>query len=208
MKLSFTITLLIIITQVSVAQLKVLKLSKADIPKSITYKGHIINAVKYTDKTGDHIVFTTETGETPAKKSATDDGRDAALYAYHYDITGSDQLELSWQTYDFISDCNVDIKANYVPGTFAVTDVDNNGIAEVWLVYRTACRGDVSPSEMKIIMHEADKKYAVRGTSKVKLSEKEYIGGTYTFDAAFKAAPATFRKYAADTWKKNIMDTF
>lgn len=194
MKLSFTIIVLIIITQVSVAQLKVTKLSKTDIPKSITYKGHIIDAVKYTDKTGDHIVITTETGETPAKKSDTDDGRDAALYAYHYDITGTDQPKLNWQAYDFISDCPVDIKANYVPGTFAVTDVDNNGIAEIWLVYRTVCHGDVSPSDMKIIMHESDKKYAVRGTSKVKLSEKEYIGGTYTFDTAFKAAPAAFRK--------------
>jgi hypothetical protein len=208
MKLSFTIILLIIITQVSVAQLKVLKLSKADIPKAITYKGHIIDAVKYTDKTGDHIVITTETGETKTKNSENSDGRNAALYAYHYNITGADQFKLSWQTYDFIADCPFDITANYVPGTFTVTDADNNGIAEVWLVYRTVCRSDVSPSDMKIIMHEGDKKYAVRGTNKVKISGKDYGGGTYTFDAAFKAAPPAFRKYAADTWQKNIMDTF
>ncbi|MFC0516671.1 M949_RS01915 family surface polysaccharide biosynthesis protein [Mucilaginibacter angelicae] len=204
----YVLIALLIITQASFAQIKVIKLNKTEIPKSITYKGHIIDAVKYTDKTGDHIVITTETGETKAKNSGNSDGRDAALYAYHYNITGTDQFKLSWQTYDFLADCPFDITANYVPGTFTVTDVDNNGIAEVWLVYRTVCRSDVSPCDMKIIMHEGDKKYAARGTNKVKLSEKEYIGGTYTFDAAFKAAPVAFRKYAADTWKKNIMDTF
>ncbi|MEO3407198.1 hypothetical protein AAFN85_24990 [Mucilaginibacter sp. CAU 1740] len=207
MKIALPIILLFI-AQTSVAQIKVTQLAKTDVPKSIIYKGHIINAAKYADKTGDHLVITTETGETPTKNSENSDSRDAALYAYHYDMGGNNQFKLSWQLYDFISDCPVDIKANYVQGSFAVTDVDNNGIAEVWLLYRTTCRGDVSPSTMKLIMHEGDKKYAVRGESKVKLSEKETIGGTYTFDAAFKSAPASFRKYAADTWKKYIMDTF
>lgn len=207
MKLLLIIILLTIYTS-AVAQIKVTQLNKNDVPKSIAYKGHIINAVKYTDKTGDHLVITTETGETPTKNSETDEGRDAALYGYHYNISSDNQFKLTWQTYDFISDCNLDMEARYMPGTFAVTDVDNNGTAEVWLVYRTVCHGDVSPSTMKIIMHEGDKKYAVRGQAKVKLSAKETFGGAYTFDEAFKAGPASFRKYAADTWKKNIMQTF
>lgn len=207
MKLFIT-AILAITAQITFAQLKVTKLGKTDIPKSITYKGHIIDAVRYTDKTGEHIVITTETGETKAKNSENSDGRDAALYAYHYNITGTNQFKLSWQTYDFVADCPFDITANYVPGTFTVIDADNNGVAEVWLVYRTVCRSDVSPCDMKIIMHEGDKKYAVRGTNKVKISGKDYGGGTYIFDAAFKAAPAAFRKYAADIWKKNVMDTF
>ncbi|PWK67061.1 hypothetical protein LX99_04919 [Mucilaginibacter oryzae] len=207
MKLVLSVISLFVV-QISTAQIKITQLAKTDIPKSITYKGHIVNAVRYTDKAGEHIVITTETGETATKNSETGDGRDAALYAYHYNVTGNNEFKLSWQTYDFISDCSLDIKANYAPGSFAITDVDNNGIAEVWLVYRTACRGDVSPSTMKLIMHEGDKKYAMRGESKVKLSEKEIYGGTYTFDAAFRTGPAALRKYAADTWNKNIKDTF
>ncbi|WP_121807975.1 M949_RS01915 family surface polysaccharide biosynthesis protein [Mucilaginibacter kameinonensis] len=204
----FTITILLSIAQITFAQIKVTKLSKTDIPESIVYKGHIIDAVKYTDKTGDHIVITTETGITQQKATKDENFRAAALYAYDYIIIGDGKFKLSWQTNDFSSDCTLDVKADYASDGFAVTDVDNNGFAEVWLVYRTACRGDISPSVMKLIMHEGNKKYAMRGESKVKVSEKETIGGTYTFDAAFKTAPPTFRKYAADTWKKNIMDTF
>jgi hypothetical protein len=72
-------------------------------------------------------------------------------------------------------------------------------------MYKTVCHGDVSPSNMKIIMHEGDKKYAVRGTNQVKLSEKEYEGGKYVFDDAFKGGPETFRQYALQLWKKNLM---
>ena len=75
-------------------------------------------------------------------------------------------------------------------------------------MYKTVCHGDVSPSDMKIIMYENDKKYAVRGTNKVQISPKEYTGGQYAFDEAFKKAPEAFRQYAAQLWKKNLLETW
>jgi hypothetical protein len=75
-------------------------------------------------------------------------------------------------------------------------------------MYKTVCHGDVSPSNMKIIMYEGNKKYAVRGTNKVKVSDKEYDGGAYTFDEAFKNGPQPFRSYALQLWKKNLLETW
>lgn len=194
--------------QVCFAQVKVIKLDKKDIPATIKYNGHLINAVKYTDNEGQHLVITTETGITPTKNSDSGDGRDAALYAYSYTIGSNNQFKLSWQTYDFIKDCPVDLEAQYVPNSFAVTDLNKDGKAETWLMYTTVCHGDVSPSDMKIIMHEGIKKYAVRGTKKVKVSDKDFEGGKYTFDEAFKTGPEAFRQYAADLWKKNLMQVW
>jgi len=131
--------LLSIVSNTCVAQIKVTKLDKKDIPVTIKYTGHIINAVKYTDSDGQHLVITTETGITEAKKSES---------------------------------------------------------------------GDVSPPDMKIIMHEGLKKYAVRGTKKVKVSDEDFEGGKYTFDEAFKTGPEAFRQYAADMWKKNLMQVW
>ena len=68
MKIPFAIVALIL-TQISHAQIKATKLNKTDIPKTISYKGHIIDAVRYTDKTGEHIIITTETSETKTKNS-------------------------------------------------------------------------------------------------------------------------------------------
>ena len=117
-------------------------------------------------------------------------------------------MKLTWRVQDFVKDCELDLKANFIKNSFAVTDLDKNGKAEVWIMYETICTGDISPSTMKIIMYEDEKKYAIRGKRKAKISATEYIGGEYTFDEAFKKAPKVFRQYAINLWKTNIMQTW
>jgi hypothetical protein len=206
-KLLFLCSMLITYQCVN-AQVKITLLAKTAIPKTIKYTGHIINAVTYTDNQGEHLVITSETDITPSKGPDSDNFRNEELHAYHYKKTAG-ELKLTWQTYDFIKDCDVDLAAHYLPNTFAVTDLDNNGIAEVWLMYKTVCHGDVSPSDLKIIMHEGDKKYAARGTTKVVLEgQKETYGGKYTFDNAFLKGPKALRDYAAALWKKKMIETW
>jgi hypothetical protein len=149
--------------------------------------------------------ITTETDRVASKNEP--DGSDVFLYAYHYSIK-SDSTTLKWKLTDFVKDCAFDWIAGFIKNSFAVTDLDKNGEAEVWLMYRIVCRSDVSPADMKIIMYENGKKYAVRGTTKVQFAEKEYTGGEYSFDEAFKKAPEAFRQYAEKLWKKNMLETW
>lgn len=189
---------LLFISGICQSQLHLKKLDKQSIP--FRYKGQIVTAVTWTDKFGEHYVVTAETG----KYTNAQGNRNALLYAYHYL-----KNKQTWRVQDGVTDCPVDLKAKFIKDAFAVTDLDNNGIAEIWLMYNVTCRGDVGPSEMKIIMYEGDKKHAMRGETKVSLSEKEVYGnGKYAFDDAFKKAPAVFRAYAQKLWAKNIMETF
>jgi len=199
------VALLFFLTQCTPASISVIDLKQKDIPAAIKYKGDVENVAKFTDKEGDHFVITT-TDEGVKKVDGEDDYRTASLYAYCYNINGG-QYNPAWHLYDFADDCQEDIEAVYKPNSFAITDLDHNGVAEVWLMYITACKGDVSPSDMKIIMHEGNKKYAVRGTTRVRVNATDYIGGEYSFDAAFKVAPDSFRKYAENLWKKNVNET-
>ena len=194
--------LLLFLAQRVTAQIKVTNVDKSAIPKSIQYKGHIVNAVKYTDVEGTHLVIATETGLV-AVKDADDEMTKADLYAYSYKVDGN-TFTLSWQMHDFFGECPLDEVVNYIPGTFAVTDLNNDGKAEVWLVYLVACRGDVSPCSLKIIMHEGNKKYAMRGTNRVNDLPNKYVGGGYAFDDAFKTGLKLFRDYAQQLWKKNM----
>lgn len=98
--------------QICNAQIKTVMLNKTLLPKSIEYKGEIVNAVRWADKLGDHIVVTTETGETKSMGTENEDNRDAALYAYHYLLKG-DAVLLTWKVYDFIKECPLDLKENY-----------------------------------------------------------------------------------------------
>ena len=64
------------------------------LPRGIQYEGKIKTAVRWTDKLGDNIVITTETGEKTSKKEEPSDGfKEAAIYAYHY-IAGKDSAFL------------------------------------------------------------------------------------------------------------------
>ncbi len=182
------------------AQLKTSPLARTAVPANLRHAGTVTQALRYTDRTGTYCVLTTEAGPVPAANP--DDGRRADVYAYQYQVPAAGAPTLGWQVHDFVPDCQLDLAARFLPGSLRVTDLDQNGTAEVWLVYRTTCRGDVSPSTQKIIMREGAKKYAVRGNSRIQVGAKEFDGGDYTLDASFRSAPAVFRQQAEKLWQQ------
>ncbi len=189
--------------------IQILKVSRIEnenqLPKEITYNGKMKESIRFIDKLGEHLVITTETGIFVNEKfKHENEGCDAELFAYHFDIKGNFYTQ-TWKVYDFISDCPVDIAAEFVPNTLQVTDLNQNGIAETWMVYKTVCHGDVSPCNMKVIMYEGSQKYAMRGEDKIVLSETEVYGGEYSFDNAFKNACDEFREFALNLWNNNVI---
>lgn len=179
-------------------------LSKSEIPKGISYKGNLKEAVRWIDGSGVNLVITSETEETTSSSAPSEDYRDKSLYAYHF-LLFEDSISQTWKVTDFIKECPLDIAANFVKNTFQVTDLDKDGIAEVWMMYILTCTGDVSPAEMKIILYEGTQKYAVRGHNKVDVGNGQLEGGDYKFDKAFDKAPASFRDFAKKLWNKNVM---
>ncbi len=196
---SFLFPALLLLGPPAQAQLRVSPLAPAAVPATLKRSGRVVQALRYTDRTGTYTVLATQRGPAADPAAQSSDGQRADLYAYQYPATGTAP---SWQLHDFAADCPLDIAAQFRPNGLTVTDLDHNGTAEVWLVYRTTCRGDVSPSTQKIIMHEGARKYAVRGSSRV-VAGKEADGGTYTFDAAWQGAPAAFRQHAAQLWLRH-----
>ncbi|WP_430401736.1 M949_RS01915 family surface polysaccharide biosynthesis protein [Fluviicola sp.] len=180
-------------------------LEKSQLPKGIKYSGEIKQAVRWTDQSGDNIVITTETGDTESKSGPSEDYRDAALYATHF-LVFPDSVRQTWKVHDFIKECPLDIEANFVKNTFQVTDLNGDGIAEVWLMYIVSCKSDVSPADMKIIMYQGNQKYALRGHTKVEPSHGEFLGGDYKFDKAFNEGPAEFRDFAKKLWKAHLTE--
>ena len=195
---SFILTYCILLTASAVAQKKIpyTQLEKRNLPADIIYKGTIKNVVKWNDIEGDHILITTETGIV---NGANEDERNAELYAMQYNINKNTSIQ-SWKVTDYVKNCPVDLEASFVKNSLEITDLNQDGIAEVWLVYTTVCHGDVSPSDLK----EDTKKYGMRGQTRIKLSANEYLGGEYKFDNAFKDGPASFRNFATSIWKKHM----
>lgn len=172
--------------------------------EGLPHEGTSKNIITWKDRAGEHYVLTSETGVYQSKKFKHEsDGSDAELFAYHY-ITTTEGPKQVWKIYDYVSDCPVDIEASFVAPP-VVTDIDQDGVAEIWVIYQTACHGDVSPVSLKIILYEDTKKSAMRGQSKVQIGDGKTEGGNYTFDKAFNEGPKAFRDYAKTLWEKYVV---
>ena len=194
--------LFLLLTQPCLAQFKLTQLDKSAIPRKIQYGGNIIQAVRWADNSGDNIVILSK-----EIKPEDTDGSDGNLYAYHFIVSG-DSIKQTWRIYDHLKDCPVDMFLFFLDKSFAITDLNNDGFAEIWVMYKVSCQGDVSPVPMKIIMYQNGKKYAARGTTKVPISENRYDGGNFSFDESFKSAPVEFRQYAEKLWKQHELETW
>jgi hypothetical protein len=207
----FTILISLLSIEANCQAIKIKPIDTTMISKNIDYEGQIKSAYSWLDANGKHLLIATETGIYQNEKFTHDnEGNDAELFAYHY-LEAADSNFLQWRVYDFINDCPIDIEASFIKNTLNVTDLDKDGIAEIWLMYKTACRGDVSPSDMKIIMYEGKQKYAIRGQSKVvseidEKGNKKYIGGEYKADKIFNTSPPSFLKFAKELWSKNNIE--
>jgi hypothetical protein len=163
----------------------------------IDYEGTIVAMAKWDDKMGSNVLLVTET------EMKGGEFRHKELYGYHY-ITTNDEYKLIWKINDFVKDCPVDLTLNYIDKSISITDLDNNGIAESSFLYRMSCKGDVSPDDMKLIMHEGEAKYAIRGSMKLQIGNEKPIGGEMKPDAAFDKAPKEFLSYAKEQWNKYV----
>lgn len=202
------LTVFVSLTVFGQGQISVKQLDLTKLPKGIKYEGKIKTAVRWVDSLGDNVAISTETGIYQSKKfKHENNGADAELFTYHYLVKG-DIAYQTWRVYDFISDCPVDIEAKFVKNSFQVTDLNQDGIGEIWILYKIVCHGDVSPCDMKIIMYHGQQKYAMRGQNKVQISDKEFYGGDYKFDKAFNDGPKEFLEFAKKLWDENIMQTW
>ncbi len=165
------------------------------LPASVKYDGKIVAGARWEDKNGQNVLIVCETD-----MKSSGDNRSKELFAYQYILNGDEAKQL-WKVNDFIKDCPVDVMLSLIPKSITVTDINKDGVAENTFIYRMSCKGDVSPDDMKLIMHEGENKYAIRGSMLMIMGGEKY-GGEMKPDPAFDKGPAGFFAYAREEWKK------
>lgn len=206
-------------------------------------KGKAILARRWTDKTGENIIVLAEGTENKHPKPIGNDidqnGKETPFYAYYKELYAAQFVKTDtgykavWKLSDRMEDCELDMTAAFIKEALSVTDLNKNGIAETTVQYKLACRSDVSPAYMKLIMHEDKVKYALRGSMWIKDSEEAkftvtksdvnlsalpgYKGnendwykayGRYENEKGFTGAPAVFLDYARQRWLQFAVESF
>jgi hypothetical protein len=182
------------------------KTDAAFVKRNLKFKGKPVDFIKWKDVDGIHYVVTSETELIEKEDEYGEMSFNKDLTAYHYLETNGQYKEV-WKISDNIRACPVDVTLNFIKKTLQVTDLNQNGIAEVWTMYRSACRGDVSPCTLYIIMYEGKQKYLMEGNARSKLPESPPEGGNIYRKVGFKKGDA-FIDFANTMWKRNVDETF
>lgn len=186
----FTTFLFILIGPAGKANpVKVLHFYIEDVPKALAYEGELIDGRKWKDNAGlNYILFTQAT--------VTQDGSSSIYFnAYHYVEMGQ-EIKLVRRIQDFEQECLFDITVEFLPASLYISDLDENGFAEITFMYRKGCRSDVSPLDLKLILLENGEKHAIRGTTIV-----AGTGGQEKIDPSFHSANQEFLSFAEQHWK-------
>ena len=201
---------------------------------AIKFNGKLQQAWQWNDKLGENILITAlvEPYADKQKNEYGEEGQSAELNACHY-VKRRNDYQLLWKINDGEKGCPFDITCGFINDAVTVTDLDKDGIGEITLLYRIACRSDVSPAEMKLIMYENTDKYSLKGLSWLKSSpedtmmvtvndanletlpgykktEDEYMKtfGRYETEKNFVSAPPEFLAYARQQWMKFVIERF
>ena len=187
--------------------IKMLTFDKRDLPSEVSYDGYIVTGKRWIDKNGENILILTKTDiRTKPDEYNEETLSTAELFAYHY-VYSRGSFKLLWKIYDFIKDCMFDVTLDFINNSLSITDLDNNGYAESTFLYKLACRSDVSPAMLKLMMHEDDNKYALRGEMYINIQGYRE-GGDYKVDKAFNNAPDVFLQYAKEQWAEFSQEVF
>lgn len=201
------------------------KVSLSGIPAYLKFKGKAEEAWQWKDKLGDNLLIISFIAPFN-DKNKDEEGQTAELHAFHYVKKGGDYA-LLWKMSDAEKVCPFDLTADFANGSTTITDLDKDGIAETKVQYSLACRSDVSPAYMKLIMHEDTVKYSLRGNMwllygpefKYEITEKNVnleklpkpkdeseeilrSFGRYETEKDFSGAPAEFLLFARNEWLK------
>lgn len=117
------------------------------LPAGLKLTGRPQAARRWTDKRGENLLVLTETTRVGAASGGT-----KHLYGYQFLRAGQVWKPL-WRIRDAVVACEFDLELELVTESLSVTDLDGDGTAETAFAYKKTCTSDVSPSELKVLMH-------------------------------------------------------
>lgn len=151
----------------NVPNFKVLQIGYNDIPRQLSIKGIMVEALEFVDKNGMNLVVCTQTGKFPVSVK-NDEGvyeklNDRAELGFYHFVKGENGYNLLAEFSDE-QDCDgFDLYNGFTKKSLSITDLDKNGIAEISFQVVKSCRSDVSPAERKLFFFQAGKVFYMQG---------------------------------------------
>ena len=185
------------------SKIEILDFDKAILDNLSGIKGDFIYGYKWKDKMGlNELIFTTEDKFIDWKDPDCKGCGEAYIYLKAYHFTGEED---GYSLVRMIQDgaakgCSnppFGLENEFYENSISITDLNDNGYAEITFMYFMLCASGLTPVPTKLIMLENNEKYAIRGNSYIMEAK---IGGEKNLDLG--NADKVLKDYASKTWDK------
>ena len=214
-----------------VIDVKASMIAPNQVPRALKFRGETYEAWRWTDKLGENIlVLSTVNPYADNDPSDPEPAQTAELHSFLF-VKKDTAYTLRRKLSDVERQCRFDLSTGFIKQSTTVTDLDKDGIAETTVMYKLACRSDVSPAKLKLVMQEDSAKYVLKGLTWLQVNPKdsfkvteqnvnletmpkrddEYDSliqsmGRYENENDFKSAPPSFLTHARQQWLKFVRE--
>ena len=192
----------LVFSNLSIAgDIKAIQISSKEIQKEgVMLPSDLIKAIRFNDAGGDQLLLFTKLSMISKKQPNQRRIERYELNVVDLRKTANGWVK-KWTINDFVDCPNLDSEANFFLENISVTDVNNDGFAEVSVPYGLFCGGGVDPRTIKVIMRTKNEKYALRGESKIAIPGQDSFGGGMRMDTSLQQKKNTlFKNHLVKIW--------
>ena len=164
---------------------------------NLSYKGNFQKGYVWEDALGKNYLIISGSPSKQDIESIHPEQREEGflvdkLYGYHY-VDSKEETRLLWDIKEYSS------RGGYIwVDELSITDLDDDDIVETCIAYDS--------KQIKVIMHESDKKYAIRGNIQSASDEYGEAYNKWEYEMygrdSFYNANETFKAHALNLWEK------
>ncbi len=173
------------------------------LPVFVDFTGEDSDTLTWEDNLGRHFLLL----ETSDIIEGKEPGTHSQSVRVVHGLKEVENIREIWTFEDGQYDCPVEVRTVFRAAP-RLSDLNQNGVYEVWFMIEKFCKGDASPSELRVIMFNENKqKYILEGTTQQVFADGSIYGGEYILKN-FDSLPQEYQDFAIRYFKRNYKETF
>ncbi|MHC6224398.1 M949_RS01915 family surface polysaccharide biosynthesis protein [Pseudomonas sp. X10] len=161
-----------------------------------------IKSVHFRDRDGEGLLVLSRTDGQATDAETEQEVDKVVLKATLYGRTDQDAaFKARWQIEQETTCPGLDLDVDFYTDVSDVSDLNNDGVAELTVASHAFCGGGIEPHDIAIELREGQASYTITGQSLISPAGEDPMGGKREDSASLKNAPQALRDHLDRVWQ-------